>query len=154
MIRRWVACFMFAIGIGSVFAGSLGAQTGLRGWDWVTRELKEGAYELNSFEKSGTYLCSIYNTTIVGVSRGDGLVMFTLQPDAPMTVRENELSEELRNQIEEIDEYIKEQEADGLAPTKRYRILCVHPAFRRDWQDMRDRDGFVYPRILRLIPQE
>lgn len=154
MAWRKVAYFMFAIGIGSVFAGNLGAQTGLREWGWITRELKEGAYELSSFEKSGTYLCSIYSTTIIGISRGDGLVMLTFQPNAPMTVRKNELSVELLNQIEEINEYIEEQKAAGLAPTKRYRILCVHPAFRRDWQDMRDRDGFVYPRILRLIPQE
>src|SRR3989338_4130477 len=79
-------------------------------------------YNLSDYEQRGLYLCSTEGTVDVVAKRGDFYMIIFLDA-GPISLLRNELSEKLKRKVENIP------------LGKRTQVLCIHPAFRDDWQE-------------------
>jgi hypothetical protein len=105
---------------------------------WVTKELKKKDYKLSSHEKHGAYFCSVKESPIAGVEFREGFVIISFSQDGPLGFVEQEMPDHLVQKLRYIE------------PGKFYSVLCVHSAFRDDWQQRYDANKNVYHKLLNI----
>jgi hypothetical protein len=105
---------------------------------WVTKELRKKDYKLSPHEKHGAYFCSVKESPIAGVEFREGFVVISFPQDGPLGFVEQEIPRHLVQELRYIE------------PSKFYRVLCVHSAFRDDWQQRYDANRHVYHRLLNI----
>lgn len=94
--------------------------------------------ELSDYEKRGRYFCSTEGMVDAVAKEGDFYMIIFLEV-GPVTFVKRELSPELKNKVER------------LVLGKKVKVLCVHPAFRDDWQEVYDRDKHVWPKLIDIL---
>jgi hypothetical protein len=105
---------------------------------WVTNELKKKDYKLSSHEKQGVYFCSVKEGPIATIEFRDGFVVISFSQDGPLSFVEQEIPKHLLQKLRYLE------------PGKFYRVLCVHSAFRDDWQQRYDANRQVYHTLLNI----
>ncbi|QQG45591.1 MAG: hypothetical protein HYW89_01550 [Candidatus Sungiibacteriota bacterium] len=135
---------------------------------WVRKEISSGDFPLSENEKQGVYNCSIESPVReIRYDAGTGTFM-VIAEKATLIFLEKELSADLRDELFYLqNELVYERylipfhDPDDQSPPKQpfvirvyatVKILCVHPAFRGNWQGVYDRDGVVYPLLLLFEP--
>jgi hypothetical protein len=102
----------------------------------VTKELIKKDYKLSSHERHGAYFCSVKESPIATIEFREGFVVISFSQDGPVGFVEREIPKDLVQKVRHIE------------PGKFYKVLCVHSAFRDDWQQRYDANREVYHRLL------
>ncbi len=128
--------FFLAIVLAATLAGTVTeAQQALQ---WITNQLDSGNYKLSEYERNGAYYCSTIEEKVIDTRFENGYALIIFAHAAPRFFQQKELSSELLKKLR------------GIALEQFYSILCIHSAFRDDWQDRYDADGTVTDKLLNI----
>lgn len=94
--------------------------------------------ELSDYERRGLYFCSTEGTVDVVVKEGN-FYMIIFREVVPAVFVKKEVLPEFKAKIE------------SLRPGQQIKVVCIHRAFRDDWQEVYDRDREVWPKLIDIL---
>ncbi len=127
--------FLAIVLAAALASGVAQAQQGLQ---WITEQLNSGKYKLSKYERNGAYHCSVVEKEVIDTDFANGYALIIFAHAAPRFFRQKELSSELLRKLR------------GIKLKQFYSVLCIHSAFRDDWQDRYDENGTVTDRLLNV----
>jgi hypothetical protein len=81
---------------------------------WIEHQLRNGNYELSSYEQEGLYFCSVDSQRVVEVQFERRFVTIIFDPGAPLFFRQAELPSDLLHKL------------GSMRSMGFYGVLCVH----------------------------
>lgn len=94
--------------------------------------------ELSDYEKQGLHFCSTEGAVDEVAIEGNFYTII-FRDAAPAVFVQSELGPDLKVKTE------------NLVSGAKIKVVCVHQAFRDDWQEIYDRDKRVWPKLVDII---